>query len=277
VFGQGISPVNSINSNWYVSGNIQLSLAPRPLVKGRMTMYDVEPFAKTSTTGSVTSGNETLHTLVKGSRRLTIESLVDINGSGKLEKVSFKQDLSYENVAQYTGQGWVEWMNQLSTGITISKHGSTVAVRDEFSYPLSVFSNYTLFPLQSGAAYASAINNTFDRTLQPPPIYAGGIPYTIHSCEIAHGSVGLDNAPGLRHAVNGSGETTQEFAYSDGRKQSYFRKSHTKNDGWVSDVVWGTLEGGNPAVTQITPGGGPGFRRELGPILHRLHRRWIRP
>jgi hypothetical protein len=135
-------------------------------------------------------------------------------------------------------------MTQSTTGLTKSTHGNTVTVRDDFSYPLSVFSNYTRYPLEfgmsmsissacekrqfgidrwiTGAAYSSAINNTFDRFLQPPPIYAGGVSYSIHSSEKAQGDVGLDNAPGLRHAVNGSGETTQEFAYSDGRKQVRF-------------------------------------------------------
>jgi len=150
---------------------------------------------------------------------------------------------SYSQASNTMNVHLVQWMTQSTVGLTKSTHGGTVTVRDEFSYPLSVFSNYTLYPLEFGtslyiiririttvdvsklttsiigAAYSSAINNTFDRSLQPPPLYAGGVPYSIHSSEKARGDVGLDNAPGLRHAVNGSGETTQEFAYSDARRQ----------------------------------------------------------
>jgi hypothetical protein len=73
----------------------------------------------------------------------------------------------------------------------------------------------------------------------------------------------MDDWPGLRHAINGTGETSQTFAYTDGRGGSYYRDLAAKNDGWVSDAVWGTLKDANPAVpnSQIWPDGGPGFRK----------------
>jgi len=76
----------------------------------------------------------------------------------------------------------------------------------------------------------------------------------------------MDDWPGLRHAINGTGETAQLFAYVDGHHETYFRDVATKNDGWVRDNVWGTLREQNPPVPpeQIYgPGGGPGFRRDL--------------
>lgn len=72
----------------------------------------------------------------------------------------------------------------------------------------------------------------------------------------------MDDWPGLRHAINGTGETTQEFAYIDGRGATYFRDAGTKNDGWTHDLVWGTLRDANPPVPDeqiFGPEGGPGF------------------
>jgi hypothetical protein len=77
----------------------------------------------------------------------------------------------------------------------------------------------------------------------------------------------MDDWPGLRHAINGTGATEQTFAYVDGRGESYFRDVAARNDGWVRDAVWGTLRDANPPVPRnqiFGPGGGPGFRRMVG-------------
>lgn len=73
----------------------------------------------------------------------------------------------------------------------------------------------------------------------------------------------MDNWPGLRHAINGTGNTVQTFGYADGSGETYFRDLAAKNDGWVKDSVWGSLKEGNPAVPSnqiFGPIGGPGFR-----------------
>lgn len=85
---------------------------------------------------------------------------------------------------------------------------------------------------------------------------------SIYSVQHANGWIGMDDWPGLRHAINGTGETTQTFAYTDSRGATYFRDAATKNDGWVHDIVWGSLRESNPPVpdNQIYgPEGGPGF------------------
>lgn len=73
----------------------------------------------------------------------------------------------------------------------------------------------------------------------------------------------MDDAPGLRHAINGTGATDQQFAFSSASGESYFRDIAAMNDGWVRDTVWGTLKKLEPPVPkgQIFKGGGHGFRR----------------
>jgi hypothetical protein len=113
-------------------------------------------------------------------------------------------------------------------------------------------------------AYGSVINQTYTRVLNPTPV---GRSRTISSIQHARGDVGMDDWPGLRHAINGTGATDQLFAYKDDVGQTYFRDIAAKNDGWVKDNVWGTLKDANPPVPrgQIWgPDGGPGFRRMLG-------------
>ena len=73
----------------------------------------------------------------------------------------------------------------------------------------------------------------------------------------------MDDAPGLRHAINGTGATDQQFAFKSSTGETYFRDIAAKNDGWVRDSVWGTLKELEPPVpkSQIFEGGGHGFRR----------------
>lgn len=75
----------------------------------------------------------------------------------------------------------------------------------------------------------------------------------------------MDDAPGLRHAINGTGATDQQFAFTTDEGATYFRRIAAQNDAWVRDEVWGTLRDAEPPLPreQIFPGGGPGFRREL--------------
>ncbi|KAI0374289.1 hypothetical protein BV20DRAFT_961408 [Pilatotrama ljubarskyi] len=258
VLGQGRSP--SINSNWFVSGSLHLWLGETPL-NGRMTKYDVvaDPFIRT--VGGASAGNKTVWTSVVANRSLLVESILHTDRGEQV--VRFEQHFGYSNEQKYADDGLVQWGQQLTEGTTESIYGGRVVLRDAFSFPLSVFSNYSLYDLQFGA-YGSAINQTYSRVLQSP-VLAHGMRTTL-SIQHAQGWVGMDDAPGLRHAINGTGATDQDFAFTTDSGESYFRRIAAKNDAWLRDEVWGTLRDAEPPVPkeQIFPGGGPGFRRALG-------------
>ncbi|CAL1696075.1 unnamed protein product [Somion occarium] len=256
VQGQGASP--SINSNWFVSGSVHLKLGKKRVL-GKMTTYDVQSNPSLKTTGSASNGNITVNTSVLAQRTVLIES--ELHGDIGRQIVRFEQQLNYSNLQRYEDDGWVQWGAQLTEGTSQSVHGGRMAFRDTFSYPLDVFSNYSLYDMQFGA-YGSAINQTFSRTLQSPFL---GLTHTILSVQHARGNVGMDDTPGLRHAINGTGATDQQFAFSSTSGETYFRDIAAKNDGWLRDSVWGTLKASEPPVpkNQIFEGGGHGFRRSL--------------
>ncbi|KAI0651735.1 peptide N-acetyl-beta-D-glucosaminyl asparaginase amidase A-domain-containing protein [Trametes meyenii] len=257
VLGQGQSP--SINSNWYVSGSLHLWLGASN-ISGTITKYEVssDPFIKT--TGSASEGNTTVKTSVVAKRSLVIESV--FHGDNGRHIARFEQHLNYGNDQRYAGAGLVQWGKQLTEGTTTSSNGGRQTLRDVFSFPLSVFSNYSLYDMQFGA-YGSAINQTYSRVLSSPVLARGT--HTTLSIQQAQGTVGMDDAPGLRHAINGTGATSQRFAFTTDSGESYFRRIAAKNDAWVRDDVWGTLRDAEPPVPreQIFSGGGPGFRRSL--------------
>ncbi|KAJ7293861.1 peptide N-acetyl-beta-D-glucosaminyl asparaginase amidase A-domain-containing protein [Mycena rebaudengoi] len=253
VVGQGTQP--TFNSNWFVSGSIHVRKGTGKTT-GKMTTYSA-PKLDISTVGGASPGNTTVWTKVVAHRELKVES--ELHTSEGKKTVRFSQSLDYVNKAQYADEGWLQWAEQTTSGTTAAHHQGKQVLRDAFSYPLSVFSNYSLYTEEFGG-YGSEINQTHTRALQPPI----GSYRAIQSVQHAHGWIGMDNWPGLRHAINGTGATDQKFGYVDGRGETYFRDVAAKNDGWVKDTVWGSLRDANPPVPRnqiFGPGGGPGFRR----------------
>ncbi|KAL0564697.1 hypothetical protein V5O48_017346, partial [Marasmius crinis-equi] len=226
VLGQGTNP--TINSNWFVSGSIHVRTGSSK-VTGRITTYSA-PDAEVSTTGGASEGNVTVWTKITAQREFRVESELKTD-QGDVT-VSFTQSLNYINEAQYADEGWIQSVNQTTTGTVTSTHGGQKVLDDAFTYPIQVSSNYSLFTEQFGG-YGSEIHQSHIRALQPPTA-----PYrAIRSVQHAQGWVGMDDWPGLRHAINGSGATEQTFAYhylggSGGEEEeTYFRDLATKNDG----------------------------------------------
>ena len=87
----------------------------------------------------------------------------------------------------------------------------------------------------------------------------------------------MDDWPGLRHAINGTGATDQQFAFTASSGETYFRSLAAQDDAWVRDAVWGSLRDAEPPVPkeQLFPGGGPGFRRDVVGMGSRLGRRAV--
>ncbi|KZV91488.1 hypothetical protein EXIGLDRAFT_615646 [Exidia glandulosa HHB12029] len=147
VQGQGIS-APSINSNWFVSGSVHVTLGTGTArTTGKLVKYDVGPL-DLKTTGSASAGNETVLTKVTASRKVHIESLLTVGGRSR--RVVFQQDLAYVNTAKYVDEGWVQWVDQSTTGTTLSTRDGIVTLRDAFDYPLAMSSNYSLYTTQFG-------------------------------------------------------------------------------------------------------------------------------
>lgn len=162
VSGQGTSP--SFNFNWFLSGSVHVRTGSTDTT-GRMTRYQVGNL-QTQTAGGSSSLNGTVWTRVTASRDVRVESEL-ITSEGK-KVVEFSQSLSYENEATYEDDGWVQvgifgltqglraqqfclqYVKQTTTGTTTSTHSGKQVLRDAFAYPISVFSNYSLYTAEFG-------------------------------------------------------------------------------------------------------------------------------
>jgi hypothetical protein len=91
VEGQGEN--GSINSKWFLSGNIAITLdASGKRTTGEILSYRTDPYIQI--TGGVCGSS--ICTTTDANRKLYIESSI-LTGSNQRKKVSFKQDLVYQN------------------------------------------------------------------------------------------------------------------------------------------------------------------------------------
>ena len=98
---------HSINQNWYVTANLQVSLddSNKPTT-GEITVYEAEPYAQTTITGNVGQDNEVIVT-VKASRNIHIEADVR-TGSGAETHVVWTQSLAFSNTQTYAQNASVQ-------------------------------------------------------------------------------------------------------------------------------------------------------------------------
>ena len=73
---------------------------------GKITKYDVQPFAVTTTTGSVGTNGD-VNVTVGATRSIHIESQV-ISGSGHVNNVVWTQNLTFENKQSYLDNTFIQ-------------------------------------------------------------------------------------------------------------------------------------------------------------------------
>lgn len=73
---------------------------------GKITKYEAEAFAQTSTLGSV-GDNGDVNVTVKANHSIHIESQI-VSGSGKVNNVVFTQDLSFVNTQNYLQNTFIQ-------------------------------------------------------------------------------------------------------------------------------------------------------------------------
>lgn len=91
---------HTILQNWFVSGLLQVvtdSSAKR--TTGKITTYSADPFAVSTTTGSV-GNNGDVNITVSATRNIHIEAEI-VSGSGQQTHVVWTQALQYSNTQSY--------------------------------------------------------------------------------------------------------------------------------------------------------------------------------
>ncbi|OCH93367.1 hypothetical protein OBBRIDRAFT_885512 [Obba rivulosa] len=219
---------HSINANWYVSGNLHVTTdtSSKPTT-GKLTVYDVEPFAKTTITG-VQSGLD-VNVTVTATRSIHIEADI-VSGSGAHTHVVWSQQLQFSNTQYWLDNATFQNIAQTASGTFLSTHNGMVALQDDFSYPL--FINYTNLNPEA-TIFAVDINHSYDRTSLPSPFILGS---TIHNQQLTSGWFELASSGNF-----GNGTSNNTFSYADRAGNTYSREVGAALNNIIYDHQSGSL------------------------------------
>ncbi|KAF8172815.1 peptide N-acetyl-beta-D-glucosaminyl asparaginase amidase A-domain-containing protein [Mycena galopus ATCC 62051] len=233
---------HTILPNWFVSGVLQVitDTSSKP-TSGRITSYNAEPFAQTSTTGSLSENGDQLSIKVTASRKIHITADI-LSGSGKANHVVFSQSLEYVNQQAYFGND--ENVFQLSSGSVLSTHNNIPAVVDTFSYPITF--NLTSFNA-AGTSFSAFIDHSYIRTLLPTPFILGS---TIKESQSAGGffTIGSTVAGNM-----GNGTSNNTFSYTDPAGNTFNRRVDAAFNNITLDEESGSLSRGPPKHLPPSP------------------------
>ncbi|PCH37957.1 hypothetical protein WOLCODRAFT_148915 [Wolfiporia cocos MD-104 SS10] len=225
---------HAINSDWYVSGSLQVVTdSSSERTTGSITVYDVQPYATTTTTGSVAADGSSVNVTVTAHRSVHIESTIR-SGSGATTYVVWDQNLEYSNTQYYLDDFNVQNVAQTATGSFLSTHNGAVALVDNFSYPLYI--NFTVLSENSESATITAVfDHSYDRASLPSPFILGS---TINERQLASGYFVETTAGNY-----GNGTSNNTLNYVDYKGNTYYRTVDAALDNITYNVIGGTLAG----------------------------------
>ncbi|KAI0724017.1 peptide N-acetyl-beta-D-glucosaminyl asparaginase amidase A-domain-containing protein [Cerioporus squamosus] len=220
---------HTINQNWFVSGNLQVVTDPSgKRTTGKITRYDVQPFANTKITGNV-GENGDVNVTVAATRNIHIESEFT-SGSGKTTHVVWTQSLQYSNTQNYLDNTTIQIVNQSATGNFLSLHNGVPSLTDTFSYPVII--NFTILT-PDGSQFVSTFDHSYNRKSDPAPFILGS---TIHNRQLASGFFTIAST-----GNSGNGTNSNTFSYVDAKGNTYDREVTAVNNNITSDHQGGTL------------------------------------
>ncbi|KAI0736722.1 peptide N-acetyl-beta-D-glucosaminyl asparaginase amidase A-domain-containing protein [Fomitopsis betulina] len=232
---------HTINGNWYVSGNLQvITDSSSERTTGNITLYNVEPYAQTSTTGDVGENGDLIVT-VTAQRSILIQSEFT-SGSGQHTSVTWAQNLEYSNTQYYLDNYLVNNVVQNATGSFLSTHNGVPALSDNFAYPLNINTSYL------DATYDSFIadfDHSYNRVSLPSPFILGS---TINERQVASAFFALSASGNY-----GNGTTNNTFSYVDFGGNTYWRNVGASDNNITYDDIGGSLAGDSYATPVSVP------------------------
>ncbi|KAF8636717.1 hypothetical protein AX17_003520 [Amanita inopinata Kibby_2008] len=229
---------HTILQNWFVSGLLQVITDQSPnRTTGKITRYDVEPYARTSATANVGTNGD-VNITVTASRRLHIEADIT-SGSGTRTHVVWQQNLRFTNEQSYLQNLSVENIVQSATGLALSSHNNAPTVMDQFSYPLNI--NFTALT-PDGRTFEASFDHSYDRNLLPAPFI---LKSDIRERQLATGFFQISSNGNF-----GNGTSNNVFSYRDAGGNTYTRTVNAALNNITLDEQGGTLA---PRTTTTVP------------------------
>jgi hypothetical protein len=220
---------HAINSNWYLSANIQVvtDSSSRPTT-GKMTSYSAPPYATSSVTNTTNANGDVIFTL-SASHQISMESIIT-SGSGHTTQVAWRQNVQFSNTQEYLNNYYTQTVKQTSSGSMVSLHNGVTALSDTFSFPLGIDYEVTA---SDGSSFNASFDHSYDRTVLPAPFVLGS---TTTERQLAAGAF-FETAAGN----TGTGSSNNTLSYSDTKGGSYARTVSAINTNITHDAQSGNL------------------------------------
>ncbi|KAG0707751.1 peptide N-acetyl-beta-D-glucosaminyl asparaginase amidase A-domain-containing protein [Suillus ampliporus] len=221
---------HTLNQNWYVSGLMQVVTDPsgKPTT-GKITTYDVQPYAITETTASI--GGTDVNITVKAQRSLKIESTI-VSGSGTTNNVVFQQNLDYANTQYYLDNTYTQNVAQTSSGSVTSTHNGVPVLIDNFDYPLNIDMTYLVFT-DTEISFYTTFDHSYNRQVVPAPFILGSV---INERQQTAGYFTISTT-----GNGGNGTSNNTFSYIDLKGNTYTRDVDAAYDVITYDQQSGSL------------------------------------
>ncbi|KAG8866451.1 hypothetical protein FRC20_008497 [Serendipita sp. 405] len=225
-------PDHALNPNWYLSGNIKVSLdeSNKPTA-GNITRYEVPSFRAQHTITPI--GQDSYNMTVDVSQSVFIEATI-VTGSGARKHITWKQNFHFSNVQSYTNNASASFVTQRINGNSISTHNLLPVLLDNVDFPLSIDFEYVAD--ETGSGWVATFDQQYNRNYLPSP---WEVSTTIRSSQHANGTYIRYPNNGFNRTANGT--TFNEFHYVDGKLNSYSRLVDVTNNTVTKDRQGGTL------------------------------------
>ncbi|GAA5983302.1 hypothetical protein JCM11641_002256 [Rhodosporidiobolus odoratus] len=235
VYGQGKN--HSINADWFLTGALHLILDPTvPPVRttGHLLGYEVTPEPLILSGGFPSRHQESLKTVVKGTRAVNIIGELKTGSGAKI--VHWGQAFSIENKQFWTDEGAFEDAEHSINSIITSTHNGQLTFRDVSSFGLSLTTNYTA--LSEHVFSASLPEYSYRRALTIPAAL-GGLGGTRTTRSEQKGWAEIRGREAGRSF--GYGEMEEKYEYTGERGETYWEETKAANTTIVSRRMGGSL------------------------------------
>ena len=223
--GEYATIANTTTSSWYVTGKIflfedekkgHITTGSMPVIKDPTPSLHITRSITTNSTGY----NETLTETTTAHRSLEITSTIKTS-SGE-EKVSWIQDISYQNYNKLSDYGWVQSTTQKTTGS--DKTGSGIGYSLSYEYPIDCDWWYFESGTELGIYGNISRSLTFD-TLGPS-VFPNGVQPSVLDTSATDDKTVLTS---VQRTIGGSSAGSNLYTFQSGKASYLSNDSSTTN------------------------------------------------
>lgn len=231
----------TINSSWFISGNIQANLDPsgKP-TRGKIVHYEGEqlPFSSLATSSHIFGNSSITASLTsRAPRTLRVETLLQVGSETEPQRVRWEQSAEvFANCTVWGEPGSLAQLNEVNTrGYANSAHHEKPFLSYRWDYPLKVSST------GDGTPFEARVHRGYHAHLSMTD-HQFGLPAWTH-VDNNQQSRGAFNVSSIGRLSSSKGNASQIFAYADANDNTFKRRVQVWSSNATAAVTHDHVEG----------------------------------